>query len=356
MNILKIKNMICFFAIIFSSSIFVTAEPFIFAQVDIEETEKINRMFGDKKLDENDVEFAKAFTNKRVYGYYDFENDSDEKNIDSILVVENENVLDSSMIKKAEWASDFYSQYVINLNFDEQGTAILGEYTSHHIGKNVAIIINDKAVVNAVIKSSILGGALQIAGMGRSFDYESFFDLLKDYVDEIDYTYDKNEFKIKFINFEVYKLNLDLSDRLTMYSYYMFMGVTPEVEEEINALFEQVAYEKNIIYNGIYVYVYETEPVLNLNDFKKAYFIESDVDTYGVMLALNENGQEKWKSAIQNYDGDENRYFIITYNGTGFLIDIKSKNEKQLLVDYMEMEYAKIFANDFMNAIKENDN
>ncbi len=65
-------------------------------------------------------------------------------------------------------------EWVVNLDFDRDGTRAWGEYTSANIGNSVAITLDGRVISAPTINSAILGGGTEITG---SFDQESATEL-----------------------------------------------------------------------------------------------------------------------------------------------------------------------------------
>jgi preprotein translocase subunit SecD len=65
-------------------------------------------------------------------------------------------------------------QWVVNLDFNREGTSAWGEYTSANIGNSVAITLDGRVISAPTINSAILGGGTEITGQ---FNQESATEL-----------------------------------------------------------------------------------------------------------------------------------------------------------------------------------
>jgi preprotein translocase subunit SecD len=72
--------------------------------------------------------------------------------------------LDGDRITKAEPTPGQDGNHVVSIEFDSQGAKVWGEFTTEHVGRQVAILINGRVLSAPMIQSPILGGATQISG------------------------------------------------------------------------------------------------------------------------------------------------------------------------------------------------
>ena len=86
------------------------------------------------------------------------------------VVVKKEIALDGKHVENAEITADeFTNQPKVNFVLDNEGAKIFGDFTGEHVGKNLAIVSDNKVKSNATIQSRIDGGQVQLTG-GFSFD------------------------------------------------------------------------------------------------------------------------------------------------------------------------------------------
>jgi preprotein translocase subunit SecD len=79
--------------------------------------------------------------------------------------VRREAELSGSYIKNASVAIDNrYGQIFINIEFDREGTALLGNITKHNIDRQMAIVLNGTILMAPVIRAPITRGRAQISG------------------------------------------------------------------------------------------------------------------------------------------------------------------------------------------------
>lgn len=335
-------------------------ESFIFAQVDMDETNRISDFFDEEKLEESDLTFARILTKKRVVGSYEAtqKNDGEQYNkLKKILVIENENIIDSSMIEKIECTYGYYSTVRIDIVFTEIGKQILADYTVEHVGDYIAIILNDNAIVNACIRSPIPGGQLSLEGLTKDEAVE-FCETVKDSVEYVDYSklsepYEESNFYQENLyqkNYNVYKLNFEYTYYLSHLAYIAM--VNGEEFPDCFDLEDMFSGFYNVLINGYMIYVYEKENILSLDDYKKIYFLETDVDVYGVIIKLSESGIQKIKNVFADVESESDNYFFISYNDTGFVIEADKKNPSELLINYMSEDVAEFVAKDLKDAIK----
>ncbi|MGW6934047.1 SecDF P1 head subdomain-containing protein [Lentzea sp. NPDC054927] len=72
--------------------------------------------------------------------------------------------LDGDRITKAEPMPSQDGGHVVSVEFDSQGAKVWSEFTTEHVGKQVAILINGRVLSAPMIQSPITGGATQISG------------------------------------------------------------------------------------------------------------------------------------------------------------------------------------------------
>ena len=80
------------------------------------------------------------------------------------LVVKKEIALDGKHIKSAEVGSDRNGKPQVNFILDMEGAEIFADFTSANVGKNLAIVSDDKIKSNATIRTAITGGQVAIDG------------------------------------------------------------------------------------------------------------------------------------------------------------------------------------------------
>lgn len=102
-----------------------------------------------------------------VFGYYT----TDEYGLDQrtgYLVVKKDIILDGKHIKSARVGTeDLTNRPSVNFTLDVEGTAIFGEFTSANVGKNLAILSDNRIKSNATIQNAITGGQVAITGFGQ---------------------------------------------------------------------------------------------------------------------------------------------------------------------------------------------
>ena len=102
-----------------------------------------------------------------VFGYYT----TDEYGLDQrigYLVVKKEIILDGKHIKSATVGTeDLTNRPSVNFTLDGEGTTIFGEFTSANVGKNLAILSDNRIKSNATIQNAITGGQVAITGFGQ---------------------------------------------------------------------------------------------------------------------------------------------------------------------------------------------
>ncbi|MDX8035937.1 precorrin-3B C(17)-methyltransferase [Lentzea sp. BCCO 10_0856] len=72
--------------------------------------------------------------------------------------------LDGDRITEAEPVPSPDGGHVVSVEFDSQGAKVWGDFTTGHVGKQVAILINGRVLSAPTIQSPITGGAAQISG------------------------------------------------------------------------------------------------------------------------------------------------------------------------------------------------
>ncbi len=102
-----------------------------------------------------------------VFGYYT----TDEYGLDQrmgYLVVKKEIILDGKHIKSATVGTEeLTNRPSVNFTLDGEGTTIFGEFTSANVGKNLAILSDNRIKSNATIQNAITGGQVAITGFGQ---------------------------------------------------------------------------------------------------------------------------------------------------------------------------------------------
>ncbi|MBQ3687739.1 MAG: protein translocase subunit SecD, partial [Treponema sp.] len=102
-----------------------------------------------------------------VFGYYT----TDEYGLDQrtgYLVVKKDIILDGKHIKSARVGTEeLTNRPSVNFTLDGEGTTIFGEFTSANVGKNLAILSDNRIKSNATIQNAITGGQVAITGFGQ---------------------------------------------------------------------------------------------------------------------------------------------------------------------------------------------
>jgi len=70
-------------------------------------------------------------------------------------------------------------QWTVNLNFKAAGNKTWGDFTSSHIGKSTAVVLDTDVVSVATIQGAILGGQTEISGKFTQGDAKNLADILK---------------------------------------------------------------------------------------------------------------------------------------------------------------------------------
>ena len=114
----------------------------------------------DKSIIPEDCEVFGEYT-KDAYGLderYDY------------VVVKKEIALEGKHIKSAEVRADtITNQPEVAFMLDDEGASIFADFTSAHVGQNLAIVSDNKVKSNATIKTAITGGSVSLSG-GFSYD------------------------------------------------------------------------------------------------------------------------------------------------------------------------------------------
>ncbi len=102
-----------------------------------------------------------------VLGYYE----KDDYGLDTLVearpyvVLKQEVALDGSHVKSADVRSDGVTgQIDVGFNLDTEGAQIFADFTSAHVGENLAIVSENKVKSNATIKQAITGGSVSLSG------------------------------------------------------------------------------------------------------------------------------------------------------------------------------------------------
>ncbi len=74
-----------------------------------------------------------------------------------------EKFMDGARVAKAE-AAYLQGEYIVNLEFDEEGTKTFGDTTSKHVGDLIGILMDDTLVSVATVESAITEGSGYISG------------------------------------------------------------------------------------------------------------------------------------------------------------------------------------------------
>lgn len=330
---------------------------FFFAEVDMELTEELMKPYAGKNLTEADLEILKTKTEKKVFPKVKFDAVSGKEIIESALVVENQSILDVSMIDEINFSQEQYTNYYYNIgiDFNQEGADNLYDFTLKNVGKNAAIIINGKVLFNAVIKQPIPGGKLELAGINSKADIEQFYNSIKDMDVKIkypEYLLDKS-IKEDLGSFNIYHIDYDQSLEFSqmLYAFINYFNFDSEI---INSMLHaHLTPETEYNIKNDVVYVYEKECLLTRKDFKKIYVVETIPGFYGIIITLNDEGQKKWKTVLEKYKQDKFECFFMTYSNSGFMIDARSViRDDEILIDYMFEDLARYMADELRTAIK----
>ena len=102
-----------------------------------------------------------------VLGYYT----TDDYGLDQregYLVVKKEAILDGKHIRSAQVGTeDITGKPQVSFTLDSDGAQIFAEFTSNNVGKNLAIVSDDRVKSNATIRTAITGGQVAITGFGQ---------------------------------------------------------------------------------------------------------------------------------------------------------------------------------------------
>lgn len=99
--------------------------------------------------------------NRKIYPYADRDDDSTTNQTNAqqkpkqFVVVEVPAIIEGSELRDATPSSKGGADYNINFNVKPNGAQVLGEWTSKHIGSNLAIVLNDEVKSAPVIKGPI---------------------------------------------------------------------------------------------------------------------------------------------------------------------------------------------------------
>ena len=83
-----------------------------------------------------------------------------------------------------EIAGDYSKQPIINMQFNEAGTKALQALTKNNLGKQLAIIVNNRIVSAPYINSEIAEGDMQLTGLPSEAALKEIVDLLKKYISQ----------------------------------------------------------------------------------------------------------------------------------------------------------------------------
>lgn len=102
-----------------------------------------------------------------VMGYYT----TDDYGLDQregYIVVKKEIVLDGKHIRSAQVGTEgITGKPQVSFTLDSEGAKIFGDFTSANVGKNLAIVSDDRVKSNATIKTAIMDGSVAITGFGQ---------------------------------------------------------------------------------------------------------------------------------------------------------------------------------------------
>jgi preprotein translocase subunit SecD len=102
-----------------------------------------------------------------VMGYYT----TDDYGLDQregYIVVKKEIVLDGKHIRSAQVGTEgITGKPQVSFTLDSEGSKIFGDFTSANVGKNLAIVSDDRVKSNATIKTAIMDGSVAITGFGQ---------------------------------------------------------------------------------------------------------------------------------------------------------------------------------------------
>ncbi|MDY2839052.1 MAG: protein translocase subunit SecD [Treponema sp.] len=111
-----------------------------------------------------------------VFGVYTKDDYGLDERVD-FVVVKKEVALDGRHVQSAEVRSDNVTgQIEVCFNLDSEGAQIFADFTSAHVGENLAIVSDDKVKSNATIKQAITGGSVSLSG---SFTFDEANNIKK---------------------------------------------------------------------------------------------------------------------------------------------------------------------------------
>ena len=104
-----------------------------------------------------------------VFGVYTKDDYGLDERVD-FVVVKKEVALDGRHVQSAEVRNnEVTGQLEVCFNLDSEGAQIFADFTSAHVGENLAIVSDDKVKSNATIQQAITGGSVSLKG-GFTFD------------------------------------------------------------------------------------------------------------------------------------------------------------------------------------------
>lgn len=111
-----------------------------------------------------------------VFGVYTKDDYGLDERVD-FVVVKKEVALDGRHVQSAEVRTDNVTgQIEVCFNLDSEGAQIFADFTSAHVGENLAIVSDDKVKSNATIKQAITGGSVSLSG---SFTFDEANNIKK---------------------------------------------------------------------------------------------------------------------------------------------------------------------------------
>jgi len=81
------------------------------------------------------------------------------------FVTETENILRiGEYVKNAKATNENGGQDLVTIQLTDEGARLFEDFTANHIGRRLAIVLNNKIYSVPIIKEKVSGGRIQIAG------------------------------------------------------------------------------------------------------------------------------------------------------------------------------------------------